>query len=184
MTNLPLVGIAITTRNLPEYRDFLMNDQRDLELQDFCNADLLNGDWRGVADTAKAQLAGYTGRLGIHGPFWGLNIANPDTEMGYLVRRKHLQGLEVCEYLGATQMVIHSPYRMITSSAASIGMVMRKGPDGVSGCVAASASASAISSSAAETRASSRAPSSVGRVDLVVRASKRTPRSSSSCVTA
>ncbi|WP_128254403.1 sugar phosphate isomerase/epimerase family protein [Falsirhodobacter deserti] len=110
MTDLPLLGIAIPTRLLPVYRDFLLSENRDLELQDFCDADLLNGDWRAVAEEAKARLAGYGGRLGIHGPFWGLNIANPDIEMGDLVRRKHLQGLEVCEHLGATQMVVHSPY--------------------------------------------------------------------------
>lgn len=110
MSDLPLLGLAITTRHLPQFRDLILDRNRDLELQDFCDADLLNGDWRAVADTAKAELSGYSGRLGIHGPFWGLNIANPDIEMGEIVRRKHMQGLDVCEHLGATQMVVHSPY--------------------------------------------------------------------------
>ncbi|ASM74658.1 MULTISPECIES: sugar phosphate isomerase/epimerase family protein [Roseobacteraceae] len=110
MTDLPLLGVAIPTTTLETLQDFILSENRDLEIQDFCDADLLNGDWKTVADHARTLLTGYTGRLGIHGPFWGLNIASPDTEMRALNRRKHLQGIEVCEHLGATQMVIHSPY--------------------------------------------------------------------------
>ncbi len=110
MTDLPLLGAAMKTRELAEFQDFILSENRDLELQDFFDADLLNGDWRSVADQARTLLAGYTGRLGIHGPFWGLSIANPDPNLRAVITRKFLQGLEVCEYLGATQMVIHSPY--------------------------------------------------------------------------
>ncbi|MBL4916755.1 sugar phosphate isomerase/epimerase family protein [Szabonella alba] len=110
MSVLPLLGLAIPSRLLPEFRDLLLDDYRDLELQDFFDSKLLNGDWRDVADHAKVQLEGYQGRLGIHGPFWGLDIANPDPDMAALVRHKHLQGLDVCAHLGATQMVVHSPY--------------------------------------------------------------------------
>ncbi|KIN72588.1 sugar phosphate isomerase/epimerase family protein [Sulfitobacter guttiformis] len=110
MTDLPLLGAAMPTATLETLQDFILSENRDLEIQDFCDADLLNGDWKAVADHTRTLLTGYTGRLGIHGPFWGLNIASPDTEMRALNRRKHLQGIEVCEYLGATQMVIHSPY--------------------------------------------------------------------------
>ncbi|MDS9469388.1 sugar phosphate isomerase/epimerase family protein [Paracoccus sp. MBLB3053] len=110
MSDLPLLGVALPTKELEHFRDFILSDDRDLELQDFFDADLLNGDWKAVADRAKGLLAGYAGRLGIHGPFWGLNIASPDTDLRAIMTRKFLQGLEVCEYLGATQMVIHSPY--------------------------------------------------------------------------
>ncbi|WP_028955050.1 sugar phosphate isomerase/epimerase [Sulfitobacter sp. 20_GPM-1509m] len=110
MTDLPLLGAAMPTATLETLQDFILSENRDLEIQDFCDGDLLNGDWKTVADHTRSLLTGYTGRLGIHGPFWGLNIASPDTEMRALNKRKHLQGIEVCEYLGATQMVIHSPY--------------------------------------------------------------------------
>lgn len=110
MTDLPLLGAAMPTDTLETLQAFILEENRDLELQDFVDCDLLNGDWKAVADRSRRLLTGYTGRLGIHGPFWGLNIASPDFEMRALNRRKHLQGIEVCEYLGATQMVIHSPY--------------------------------------------------------------------------
>nr|WP_323778205.1 sugar phosphate isomerase/epimerase family protein [Amylibacter sp.] len=110
MTDLPLLGAAMTTATLETLQDFILEENRDLEVQDFFDCDLLNGDWKPLADKTRSLLTSYTGRLGIHGPFWGLNIASPDTEMRAMNKRKHLQGLEVAEYLGATQMVIHSPY--------------------------------------------------------------------------
>lgn len=110
MTELPLLGAAMSTRDLAGLQDFILSENRDLELQDFIDAAVLEGDWKPLADEARRLLAGYTGRLGIHGPFWGLNIAAPDPDVRAVVTRRMMQGLEVCEYLGATQMVIHSPY--------------------------------------------------------------------------
>lgn len=110
MTELPLLGAALSTQDLEGLQDFILSEDRDLELQDFFDATLLNGDWKSVADRARNLLGGYKGRLGIHGPFWGLNIASPDPDMRVVIARKFQQGLDVCEYLGATQMVIHSPY--------------------------------------------------------------------------
>ncbi|MGR3803702.1 sugar phosphate isomerase/epimerase family protein [Marinibacterium profundimaris] len=110
MTSLPVLGAAMPLDTVETLRDWLIADQRDLEIQDFIHADVLNGDWQPRVDRARKLLDGYTGRLGIHGPFWGLNIANPDPDLRALVTRRMDQGLAVCEALGATQMVIHSPY--------------------------------------------------------------------------
>lgn len=110
MTDLPLLGAAMTVAELEGLQDFILSENRDLELQDFCELGGLDGDWKSVADRAKSLLSGYTGRLGIHGPFWGLHIASPDVEIQKVVTRRMMQGLDVCDYLGATQMVIHSPY--------------------------------------------------------------------------
>lgn len=110
MTNLPLLGVAINTQELSDLQDFVLSENRDLELQDFCSPELLNGDWKSVADRAKALLSGYKGRLGIHGPFMSLDIAGRDPDVRALNTSKFMQGLDVAEHLGATQMVIHSPY--------------------------------------------------------------------------
>lgn len=110
MTSLPVLGAAMTLEGLETYRDWIIADQRDLELQDFVSAEALNGDWQPLVTRARALLDGYRGRLGIHGPFWGLSLANPDPDLRALVTRRMEQGLAVCEALGATQMVIHSPY--------------------------------------------------------------------------
>lgn len=110
MAELPTLGAAMPLDSLENHRDWIISDQRDLELQDFITADVLNGDWQPLVARARDLLEGYSGRLGIHGPFWGLTLANPDPDARALTTRRMEQGLAVCEALGATQMVIHSPY--------------------------------------------------------------------------
>ena len=50
-----------------------------------------------------------SGRVGIHGPFWGLDLANPDPLLRGAVKKRLMQGLAIVKQLGATHMVIHSP---------------------------------------------------------------------------
>jgi sugar phosphate isomerase/epimerase len=110
MTDLPVLGTAMALKDLEVYRDLILEKQRDLELQDFIYPELLNEDWRSVVDRAKKLLDGYTGRVGIHGPFWGFSIDTMDEDVRAIVRKRLLQGLDVCEALGGTHMVVHSPY--------------------------------------------------------------------------
>lgn len=109
-STLPVIGAALTLSGLRRHRDWIMEKQRDLEVQDFWPGDVLNGDWKPLADEVKKELDGYTGRLGIHGPFYGFNIASRDPDVRAVVLKRMHQGLDVCAHLGATQMVIHSPY--------------------------------------------------------------------------
>ncbi len=110
MSNMPMLGAAIPVEELEPYVDWLVEDGRDLELQSFCSAAVLNGDWQPLAKRARALLTNHDGRLGIHGPFPGFSIDTEDPDMQAVVRTRLMQGLDVCEELGATQMVIHSPY--------------------------------------------------------------------------
>ncbi len=106
----PLLGAALRLDMVELHRDWLFERQRDLELQDFFEAAVLDGDWADRAARARRVLDGHTGRLGIHGPFWGFKIDSEDPEIRAVVTRRFLQGLEAVEAIGATQMVIHSPY--------------------------------------------------------------------------
>jgi sugar phosphate isomerase/epimerase len=107
---LPILGAAMTLDDVETHRDWLFEKQRDLELQSFVEAEVLNGDWAPLADRAKRLLDGHKGRLGIHGPFWGFVIASQDPDIRDVVRKRLGQALDVCAKIGATQMVIHSPY--------------------------------------------------------------------------
>lgn len=107
---IPAIGAALRIGDLAEFRDWLIEAQRDLELQDFVDAGLLEGDWQGAVDEAIRLLDGHEGRVGIHGPFRGFTIATPDPDVQEIVRRRMARGLDVCERLGATQMVVHSPF--------------------------------------------------------------------------
>lgn len=109
-TDLPVLGAAMNRKTLAVHRDWILEKDRDLEIQDFFDSAVLDGDWQSVVSEIKPLIAGYKGRLGIHGPFWGFKIDSQDPLIRAVVTKRFLQGLEVCEALGATQMVIHSPY--------------------------------------------------------------------------
>lgn len=105
-----IIGAAMMTEDLPDHRDWLLDGQRDLELQGFLSPRVLTGDWEAQVAVARAHLDGHTGRLGIHGPFIGFSIATRDPDVATIVGARMTRGLDICAALGATQMVIHSPY--------------------------------------------------------------------------
>ncbi len=106
----PLLGCATELPFLAMHRDWIVGSQRDLEIQDFCEPGVLDGDWRALVDANLKLLDGYRGRLGVHGPFWGFVIDCRDSEVLKAMRARLDLGLEVCARLGATQMVVHSPF--------------------------------------------------------------------------
>ncbi|MDF2811093.1 MAG: sugar phosphate isomerase [Microvirga sp.] len=109
-TELPVLGAALSLNMLELHRNWVIEKQRDLEIQDFFPAAVLDGDWNPTVERARKLLDGYSGRLGIHGPFWGFKIDSHDPLVRAVVTKRFLQGMDVCEALGATQMVIHSPF--------------------------------------------------------------------------
>lgn len=110
MPDLPILGAALTHANLAIHRDWLLEAPRDLELQAFVDADILDGDWTGLAAETLQLLDGHKGRLGIHGPFWGFTITSHDPEVRRIVTRRLHQALDVCAAVKATHVVIHSPF--------------------------------------------------------------------------
>ncbi len=107
---VPVIGAALTNAELAAYQDWILEKDRDLELQSFVNASVLDNDWTPLAEEAKRLLAGYKGRLGIHGPFWGFTIDTQDPLVRQVVQKRFGQGLDVCAAVGASHMVIHSPF--------------------------------------------------------------------------
>ncbi|GAA5066735.1 sugar phosphate isomerase/epimerase [Roseibacterium beibuensis] len=104
------IGAALMVADLPHFRDWLIADQRDLEVQDFLLPEVLLGDWQDRVASAKAHLDGFEGRLGIHGPFYDLALDTADPEIAPIVARRYVTGVRAAAALGASQMVIHSPY--------------------------------------------------------------------------
>jgi sugar phosphate isomerase/epimerase len=107
---LPIVGAAMPIETLVLQQAWILEQNRDLEIQDGFRSDVLDGDWRPLVNKAKSLLEGYTGRMGIHGPFDGLLIASWDAPVREFVRGRYLKALEFAEGLGATHMVMHSPF--------------------------------------------------------------------------
>ena len=105
----PVLGAALTLDMLALHRDWMLSAPRDLELQSFCLPHVLNGDLGPPLARAKRLMDGMTGRIGIHGPYVGFAIDTADPDVALIVQARMLKALDVCEALGATQMVIHSP---------------------------------------------------------------------------
>lgn len=103
-------GLALTLNELPEFAPWLIETGRDVELQDITYSEVMEGDWRGVASQIGALLDGYQGRIGIHGPFWHLNIAPRDPAVRRLVQERLNLGLDFAQAIGGTHMVVHSPF--------------------------------------------------------------------------
>ena len=119
-TTLPYVGVALKSEALADHLNWIMATQRDLEIQDPTIADFFEGDWRTQATHIRQQLAGYSGRLGIHGPFAGIDIACRDRDIQAVVQRRLIQALDFAEVIGATHMVVHSPFVSFGSAHSAI----------------------------------------------------------------
>jgi sugar phosphate isomerase/epimerase len=103
------VGAALLLEQIEPVKDWLLEEQRDLEIRDFHEYGIADS-WEPIVEKAKQILDGYTGRLGIHGPDPCITFIPTDSAIVELVQRRFMQALEACEELGATHMVIHSPF--------------------------------------------------------------------------
>lgn len=110
MTSLPLVGIAVEVCDLLNNQHLLECGRRDIELQDFVMSEVLGGDWLTPAHQARDLLSQHKGKIGVHGPSWGLDISNPDRDIQKITCKRIDTSLSICSYIGADQLVIHSPY--------------------------------------------------------------------------
>lgn len=110
LSPLPLLGVALTRPDFDALRDWITGPGRAIEIQDFVGADVIAGDTDALVADWRAALAGHAGPRGIHGPFFGLDLSNPDREIRAVIQRRLLKGLEIAEALGGTHMVVHSPF--------------------------------------------------------------------------
>ena len=101
------------TANLPALRErhaWFLADQRDIEIQFASKADHLDEDWRPVAAEFASLLDGHTGHRGIHAPYEGFHVGVPDRRLGQAMAERFLQALEFAAAVGASHMVLHSPF--------------------------------------------------------------------------
>lgn len=105
------IGACLRSAQVADHRAWLFDAERDIELQDFMTHAALGAEREDRISAAKAALDGHRGRVGIHGPYEGLDIDNKDAELRPVITARFLRALEAAEAIGARQMVLHSPYR-------------------------------------------------------------------------
>ncbi|MDX8352525.1 sugar phosphate isomerase/epimerase family protein [Cognatiyoonia sp. IB215182] len=104
------IGACLTASEIADHRDWLFDADRDIEIQEFFSHAALTTEFEDRIATTKAALDGHQGRVGMHGPFDGLDMDNKDPELRGLITARFLKSLEAADRIGARQMVMHSPY--------------------------------------------------------------------------
>lgn len=104
------IGAALSAAEIADHRDWLFDDARDVELQDFTSHAGLTTERADRIAAAKMALDGHGGRVGIHGPYEGLDVDQKDPELRPLVSARLVAAVETAAAVGARQVVIHSPY--------------------------------------------------------------------------
>ena len=108
---LPLkIGACLLIDEIADHRNWLFEADRDIEIQDFVTFTALATDRDALVAKAKEALDGHKGRVGIHGPFEGLDMDNKDPELQPMITQRFIVALEAADAIGARQMVMHSPY--------------------------------------------------------------------------
>lgn len=104
------IGACLSAAEIPAHRDWLFDSARDIELQDFVGFAGMTNEFEDRIARANLALDGHAGRVGIHGPYEGLDLDNKDPEVRPIITARFLKALEAAERVGARQMVLHSPY--------------------------------------------------------------------------
>ncbi|SDX08299.1 sugar phosphate isomerase/epimerase family protein [Roseicitreum antarcticum] len=107
---LPLLGAAVQLHHMDMLRDWLFDQNRPLEIQDFVSPQVIAGDTSEQIGAWQKMLAGHKGPRGIHGPFFGLDLSNPDAAIRAIVQQRLIKGIEIAAALEADVMVVHSPF--------------------------------------------------------------------------
>ena len=106
------IGACLAAADIAAHRDWLFGAERDIEIQDFMTHAALTTELKDRITMVRTALDGHRGRVGIHGPFEGLDIDNKDAEVQKIITARFLTALEAADAIGARQMVLHSPFTL------------------------------------------------------------------------
>lgn len=107
---LPTIGAAVRMRDMDALQDWIFTADRPIEIQDFVGAEVIAGDVSDLVAAWRTRLDGHRGPRGIHGPFFGLDLSNPDRAIRDIIAARLIKGVEIAAQLGADVMVVHSPF--------------------------------------------------------------------------
>ncbi|KKB12260.1 hypothetical protein VE25_08350 [Devosia geojensis] len=93
----------------PDVVDWLNEAGRALEVDDFAREFVLDDPEAHIAELAR-RLDGFTGSFGIHGPVPTPSFVVGDPAIQAIVLKRFEQALGICERIGASHMVVHSPF--------------------------------------------------------------------------
>lgn len=107
---LSTIGAAVTFTNIDTVFEWLCEQNRPIEIQDFTLPNILEGDVVELISRYQEKLKAHKGPRVLHGPFFGLDLGNLEVAFQKLISERLLAALKVCEDLQGQHMVIHSPF--------------------------------------------------------------------------
>ena len=81
-----------------------------LELQEFSDPNVLDGDWRSLLDQYEQMLDGFNGLRSMHGAYIDLVSGSPDARLVALTRERYLHNLDIGRELGVRYIDFHANY--------------------------------------------------------------------------
>ena len=95
---------------LPAMKGIAESHGIGLELQEFADPILLDGDWPGQVARYRKVLADFSGELTLHGAFFDLFSGSPDRQVAGIARERYRQNLAIAAELGAHLINFHANY--------------------------------------------------------------------------
>ena len=81
-----------------------------LELQEFSDPNVLDGDWRSLLDRYQRALSDFSGLRAMHGAYIDLVSGSPDLRLVALTRERYLHNLQIGRELGIKYIDFHANY--------------------------------------------------------------------------
>jgi sugar phosphate isomerase/epimerase len=120
MNSIPMIaGAAITASRLPEHLEWFASDNRPMELQDWSQPNAFERGHEAILAELRPLLAGYPGPISMHGPYHGILLGCQDRSMTRIFQDRWRWALEGAASIGASQMVIHSPFLFLGDAFSS-----------------------------------------------------------------
>jgi sugar phosphate isomerase/epimerase len=103
----------ITVERFSDLADYLLVARKHglgLELQEFAEPNVLDGDWRSLLQHYQRTLDGFPGLLTMHGPYIDLVSGSPDKRLVALSRERYIHSIEIGRELGVKYIDFHANY--------------------------------------------------------------------------
>jgi len=102
--------LATYAHDLRPYRRHAEQLQCGLELHAFTEPGILANNPSELLQRYKKQLAGFSGRLGMHGAFYDMVSASIDPDVQALTRTRYRQCLQIAAELEVEYLIFHANY--------------------------------------------------------------------------
>lgn len=104
------VLLSANQRNFDACLQLALRHGLGIEVMAFANPDVLDGDWRALADDYRARVELVRGPLTLHGPFLDLAPGSPDRRVRAVAAERFRHAVDIAVHIGARVVIVHANY--------------------------------------------------------------------------